>query len=67
MAETERMQRVLEFILTNFRNEIRIEQIALIAGMAPAAFCRYFKNRTRKTFVEYLNELRIGHARKLLQ
>ncbi len=65
-AETERMKRVLEFMLVNFRNEIRISQIASIAGMAPAAFCRYFKNRTRKTFVEYLNELRIGHARKLL-
>ncbi|MCX6214009.1 AraC family transcriptional regulator [Spirosoma sp.] len=65
-AETERMKRVLEFVLLHFREEIRIETIASIAGMAPAAFCRYFKNRTRKTFVEYLNELRIGHARKLL-
>ena len=65
-ADTERMKRVLEFMLAHFRTEIRIEQIASIAGMAPAAFCRYFKNRTRKTFVEYLNELRIGHARKLL-
>jgi AraC-like DNA-binding protein len=65
-AETERMKRVLEFVLANFRDEIRIDQISSVAGMAPAAFCRYFKNRTRKTFVDYLNELRIGHARKLL-
>lgn len=65
-AETERMKRVLEFILANFRDDIRIDQIASIAGMAPASFCRYFKNRTRETFIDYLNELRIGHARKLL-
>jgi AraC-like DNA-binding protein len=65
-AETERMKRVFEFILNHFRDEIRVEQIASIAGLAPAAFCRYFKRRTRKSFVEYLNELRIGHARKLL-
>lgn len=65
-AETERMKRVLEFMLANFRSDIRIDQIASVAGMAPAAFCRYFKNRTRKTFVDYLNELRIGYARKLL-
>ncbi|WP_077919501.1 AraC family transcriptional regulator [Spirosoma sp. 209] len=65
-GETERMKRVLEFTLANFRDEIRIEQIASVAGMAPAAFCRYFKRRTRKPFVEYLNELRISHARKLL-
>lgn len=65
-AETERMKRVLEFMLTHFRDEIRIETIASVASMAPAAFCRYFKKRTRKSFVEYLNELRISHARKLL-
>lgn len=66
VAETERMKRIIEFMLLHFRDEIRIDQIASVAGMAPAAFCRYFKNRTRKTFIEYLNELRIGHARKLL-
>lgn len=65
-SETERMKRVLEYTLSNFRTEIRMEQIASVAGMAPAAFCRYFKKRTRKSFVEYLNELRISHARKLL-
>ena len=65
-AETERMKRVLEFILNNFRDEIRVEQIASVAGLAPAAFCRYFKKRTRKSFIEYLNEMRISHARKLL-
>ncbi|MFD2571222.1 AraC family transcriptional regulator [Spirosoma soli] len=66
MAETERMKRVLEFVLVNFREEIRVEQIASVAGMVPAAFCRYFKKRTRKSFIDYLNELRISHARKLL-
>jgi len=65
-SETERMKRVLEYTLNNFRTEIRMDQIASVAGMAPAAFCRYFKKRTRKSFVEYLNELRIVHARKLL-
>ncbi|GAB2597978.1 cupin domain-containing protein [Spirosoma areae] len=66
IAETERMKRVLEYMLTNFRDDIRTGQIASVAGMVPAAFCRYFKKRTRKTFIEYLNELRISHARKLL-
>ena len=34
--------------------------------MAPNAFCRYFKKRTKKSFTQYLNEIRIGHACKLL-
>ena len=66
ITETERMKRIFDYLLLNFRTEIRVEQIASVAGMAPAAFCRYFKKRTRKSFVEYLNELRISHARKLL-
>lgn len=65
-AETERMKRVLDYVLREFKREIRIDQIASVAGMAPAAFCRYFRKRTNKSFVEYLNELRISHARKLL-
>jgi len=65
-ADTERMKRVLEYTLSHFREEIRIDDIASVAGLAPAAFCRYFRKRTRKSFVEYLNELRISHARKLL-
>ena len=65
-AETERMKRVLDFMLAHFREEIRVEDIASVAGMAQAAFCRYFRKRTRKSFITYLNELRISHARKLL-
>lgn len=37
-----------------------------LVGLTPTAFCRYFKKRTKKTFVEYLNDMRIGHAKKLL-
>ena len=66
-AETDRMKRVLDYMLAHFREEIRVEAISSVAGMAPAAFCRYFRKRTRKSFVEYLNELRISHARKLLR
>ncbi|WP_266362420.1 AraC family transcriptional regulator [Tellurirhabdus rosea] len=65
-AETERMKRVLDYMLAHFREEIRVEDISSVAGMAPAAFCRYFRKRTRKSFIEYLNELRISYARKLL-
>ncbi|GAB3266874.1 AraC family transcriptional regulator [Larkinella harenae] len=65
-AETERMKRVLDYMLAHFREEIRVDHMASVAGMAPAAFCRYFRKRTRKSFIEYLNELRISHARKLL-
>ncbi|GAA4408643.1 AraC family transcriptional regulator [Nibrella viscosa] len=65
-ADTERMKRVLDYTLTYFRDEMRVDDVASVAGMATAAFCRYFRRRTGKSFIEYLTELRISHARKLL-
>lgn len=65
-AENERMRKILEFTLDNFQNEISIHTIAEIAHLTVPSFCRYFKSRTRKTYVDYLNEIRLSHARKLL-
>ena len=37
-----------------------------MANMSPSAFCRYFKARANKTFYDFVSEIRIGHACKLL-
>ena len=66
-SETERMQRVYEYAMSQFRGEVHLEEAASRAGMSPAAFCRYFKARTNKTFTGFVSEIRIGHACKLLQ
>ena len=65
-AETDRMKRILDFTLTHFREEIDLESVAAEAHLTVPAFCRYFKKRTQKTYVEFLNNLRINHARGLL-
>jgi AraC-like DNA-binding protein len=65
-AETERMKRILDFTLVHFQEEISLETIAEIAHLTIPAFCRYFKKRTQKTYVEFVNQLKINHARKLL-
>lgn len=64
--DQERLEQVLEFTMANFRDDIRLEQVAALANMAPAAFSRYFKFRTRKTFSSFLLELRTGYAAKQL-
>lgn len=66
-VESERMGKVFDYILKNFREEIPLNKIASVACLSPEAFCRYFKKYTRKTFSEFLIEVRIGHACKLLQ
>ena len=62
----ERFNKVYKFLVKNFATSIRLEEVAALVGLTPTAFCRYFKERTKKTFVEYLNEMRIGYSKKLL-
>ncbi|MDR1092010.1 MAG: AraC family transcriptional regulator [Prevotella sp.] len=61
-----RFNKVYQYILRNFSRPIRLEEVASLIGLTPNAFCRYFRDRTKKTFVQYLNDVRISHAKKLL-
>ena len=65
-SDNERINVVFHFISTNFKSEITLEEISEIASMTPNAFCRYFKQRTGKTFSNFLNEVRIEYAGKLI-
>ena len=61
-----RMQLVHDYVLDHFPGEISLSTVADLAGMTPPAFCRYFKIHANKTFSDFVAEIRIGHARKLL-
>lgn len=50
----------------NYRRNMRLEEVAGMANMSSTAFCRYFKSRTNKTVIHFINELRVGNAHKLL-
>ena len=64
--EGERMSNVMNHAISNFDQEITLDEIANIANMTPNAFCRYFKQRTNKTFFQFLLEIRLEHACRLL-
>ncbi len=64
--EAERMRKVHAFVMNHFQKPISLRDVAAIASMSPAAFCRYFKARTNKSFSDFISEIRIGHACKLL-
>lgn len=66
-AESERMNKIFEFVLKNFQREITVPEIADHVNLAPNSFSRYFSNRTRKPFIHFVNEVRLSHAAKLLQ
>jgi AraC-like DNA-binding protein len=61
-----RFDKIMHFINTNYQRKIAQEELATKIGMTTVAFCRYFKEKTGKGFVLFVNELRIGYACKLL-
>ncbi|RYU97640.1 helix-turn-helix domain-containing protein [Emticicia agri] len=65
-TENERMRKIIEFTLENFKEDIPLDTIAEVANLTVPSFCRYFKSRTRKTYVYFLNEIRLSNARKML-
>jgi len=61
-----RFQKVFEFVASNYQRSISLEEVAEHIHLSPTAFCRYFKERAGKSFLQYLNQYRIGLARRLL-
>jgi AraC-like DNA-binding protein len=61
-----KLDEVYEYIMKNFQKNISLDEIAGIANMNKSAFCRYFKMVNGKTFSDYMNEIRVGYACKLL-
>ena len=60
--DLERINRVFQFTIDSFRDNICIPQVAAVAFLSVPAFCHYFKRRTQKTYIEFLNEVRVGYA-----
>ena len=65
-SENDRINSVYQYSLSNYKRKIPMEEIASVANMSPNSFCRYFKSKTRKTYSNFLIEIRVGVACKLL-
>lgn len=66
ILRNERMEKVIAYLNKHYTENIALDEIASYTAMNPSAFCRYFKENTSKTFKEYVLEMRIGYACKLL-
>jgi len=66
ISTDDRLAKVHEYIMENFKKDISLVDAAKVANMSVPSFCRFFKACTRKGFSTFLNEVRIGYARKLL-
>lgn len=66
LMQTDQINLIYNYTLDHFQEEITIRDVAAVASISPNSFCRYFKSRTLKTYWEFLLEIRIGYACKLL-
>ena len=61
-----KIEKIIAFVNGNYTRNIDLNEISSLAAMNTSAFCRFFKENTGKTFVQYVTDMRIGHACKLL-
>ncbi len=64
--ERERIDRIIQFTIDSFKEDITLSVAADLINMSVSSFCRYFKKITKKTYIHFLNEIRVSHACKLL-
>ena len=65
-CDSRRVQKVQDYIAVNYKDDIRLADLASLVGMTPTAFSRFFKLRTGKSISDYLIDVRLGHASRML-
>ena len=65
-SDSRRVQKVQEYINTHYQEEIRLGQLADMVGMTDVSFSRFFKLRTGKNLSDYIIDIRLGFASRLL-
>lgn len=61
-----RIKKVQHYVYENYKKDIRLDQMADLIGMSPVAFSRFFKMRTGQSLTDYIIEVRLGNATRLL-
>lgn len=62
VAAVERMQTVITYVQEHYMESIGLEEVTALLGINRSYFCRYFKQSMGKSFLTYLNEVRLVHA-----
>ncbi len=66
VTQNKKLDRVYEFVMNNFSKPITLGELADVAHMNKTAFCKYFKDRTNKTCLQFVTEIRVNYAKRLL-
>nr|WP_288809809.1 AraC family transcriptional regulator [uncultured Sphingobacterium sp.] len=61
------IETIIDYSFKNFLNPVSLKEVAANTNMSVSAFCRFFKKNIKKSYFDFIKELRIGHACKLLR
>lgn len=61
------IEKIFQYTFNHYLQPITLEEVATISNMTIPTFCRFFKRNVKKTYFDFLKEIRIGHACDLLQ
>ncbi|MBQ3612628.1 MAG: helix-turn-helix domain-containing protein [Bacteroidales bacterium] len=65
-TESRRVQKVKQYIDDNYSKPLKLAELADLVGMSPVAFSRFFRRRTDRTLSDYIVDIRLGHAARML-
>jgi AraC-like DNA-binding protein len=61
-----RINKVFQYVQKHFKDNLQLTEVAAKLHLSETAFCKFFKRASGRTFSDYVNEIRIAHACKLL-
>ncbi len=61
------IEKIMEYTFRHYLEPIKLKEVADYSKMTIPTFCRFFKKNIKKTYFEFLQELRVNHACKLLR
>ena len=64
--ESRRVQKIKQYINEHYAKQLNLSDLADMAGMTPTAFSRFFRVRSGRTLSDYINDIRLGAAARLL-
>ena len=65
-SDSRRVLKVKNYINQHYQDEIRLAEVANLAGMSPSAFSRFFKLHTGRNLSDYIIDMRLGYASRML-
>lgn len=64
--DSRRIDKVIHYLMEHYTENVTLRKVSDLIGMTEVSFSRFFKQRTGRTFIDTLNDIRLGHASRML-